>query len=124
MSILVCGATGNVGRGLVELLAGKNTQVRALVRQPPRVEFPADVGVVTADFADWRSLAEAMNGVDRVFVAAPVEKLHFFSRACANAAAAASVKRIVMLSSLSAEDPDTEHAHIHVQAEEAVRQSG
>jgi uncharacterized protein YbjT (DUF2867 family) len=46
--ILVTGATGNIGRELVGVLAERGEQVRALVRQPED-RLPPGVGQVGAD---------------------------------------------------------------------------
>ena len=43
MTIVVTGATGNVGRPLVSLLAAAGAQVRAITRTPEAAGFPDDV---------------------------------------------------------------------------------
>ncbi|OSC70402.1 hydroxylase, partial [Streptomyces sp. BF-3] len=52
MTILVTGATGTVGRRVVEQLLERGEQVRALTRDPERAEFPAGVEVVGGDLTD------------------------------------------------------------------------
>lgn len=63
MTILVTGASGNVGRYVVEHLVGAGQQVRALTRHPERTDFPEGVEVVYGDLAVPESLAPAFNGV-------------------------------------------------------------
>lgn len=64
MKVLVTGATGNVGRRLVDdLLAGGHT-VRALTRAPQRAALPDPVEVVAGDLADPTSLGGVLDGVD------------------------------------------------------------
>ncbi len=63
MTILVTGATGNVGRPLVEQLLAAGHRVRALTRNPQKANLPADAEVVAGDLADTASLAEAFAGV-------------------------------------------------------------
>ncbi|MYV63649.1 NAD(P)H-binding protein [Streptomyces sp. SID4931] len=63
MTILVTGATGTVGRRVVEQLLERGEQVRALTRDPERAEFPAGVEVVGGDLTDPASLAPALHGV-------------------------------------------------------------
>ena len=46
MTILVTGATGNVGRQIVEHLVKRGADVRALVRDPSKAQLPAEVSVV------------------------------------------------------------------------------
>ncbi|MFD8727626.1 SDR family oxidoreductase [Streptomyces sp. NPDC059611] len=63
MTILVTGATGTVGRRVVEQLLERGEHVRAVTRDPPRAEFPAGVDVVRGDLADPASLESALEGV-------------------------------------------------------------
>ncbi|MFD4749863.1 NAD(P)H-binding protein [Streptomyces rubiginosohelvolus] len=62
MTILVTGATGTVGRRVVEQLLERGEHVRALTRDPERAEFPAGVEVVGGDLEDPASLAPALRG--------------------------------------------------------------
>ncbi|NEB37991.1 NAD(P)H-binding protein [Streptomyces sp. SID14515] len=63
MTILVTGATGTVGRRVVEQLLERGEHVRALTRDPARAEFPAGVDVVRGDLTDPASLEPALDGV-------------------------------------------------------------
>ncbi len=63
MTILVTGATGTVGRRVVEQLLERGERVRALTRAPERAEFPPGVEVVGGDLEDPASLAPALRGV-------------------------------------------------------------
>lgn len=66
--ILVTGASGNLGRKLVQQLAGKGVLIRATSRrQRPDTE---DVQWVQADLATGEGLAAAVEGVDLVIHAA------------------------------------------------------
>lgn len=70
--ILVTGATGNVGRELVRLLAEADADVRACVRDASLdAGLPASVDLVTFDFADPHTFPAALAGVDRVFFMRP-----------------------------------------------------
>ncbi|MEU0102728.1 NAD(P)H-binding protein [Streptomyces sp. NPDC006267] len=63
MTILVTGATGTVGRRVVEQLLERGEHVRALTRDPARVaDFPAGVDVVRGDLRDPASLVPALDG--------------------------------------------------------------
>ena len=67
MTILVTGATGNVGRQVVEQLVKRGADVRALVRDPAKANFPAGVTVVKGDLLDVDSLRErVLRGLDPV----------------------------------------------------------
>ncbi|MBM7784849.1 NAD(P)H-binding protein [Tenggerimyces flavus] len=63
MTILITGATGNVGRPLVEQLLSAGHRVRALTRNPPHANLPAEAEVVAGDLGDVSTLAEAFAGV-------------------------------------------------------------
>ncbi|SDT48871.1 Uncharacterized conserved protein YbjT, contains NAD(P)-binding and DUF2867 domains [Paenibacillaceae bacterium GAS479] len=63
MTILVTGATGNVGRHVVEHLVGAGYHVRALSRNPANAKLPKEVEVVYGDLSKPESLAPAMRGV-------------------------------------------------------------
>ena len=66
--ILVTGATGRVGRLVVDELLRANAAVRALTRQPGEVALPAGVEVVAGDFAEPASLEAALDGTAAVFL--------------------------------------------------------
>jgi uncharacterized protein YbjT (DUF2867 family) len=70
MPILVTGATGTVGRSLVQQLLQAGQQVRALTRSPDRAALPSKVEVVRGDFSDPTSLVPALRGVERMHLVA------------------------------------------------------
>jgi uncharacterized protein YbjT (DUF2867 family) len=61
MTIVVTGATGNVGRPLVSLLAAAGARVRAVTRTPGGVGFPDGVEAVS-------STIDALPGASTVFL--------------------------------------------------------
>jgi uncharacterized protein YbjT (DUF2867 family) len=70
MTILVTGATGNVGRLVVdELLALGATDVRALTNNPAKAALPPSVEVVEGYLGDLPSMPAALAGVDRMYLA-------------------------------------------------------
>ncbi|WP_111510680.1 NAD(P)H-binding protein [Mycobacterium kyogaense] len=96
-TILVTGATGNVGRPLVDLLSTHDVRVRAVTRNPtppfpPGVEAVRDVyaGIAGADavFLNSRALGPQLDEV-------------------VSAARAADVRRLVALSAINVDDDDT-----------------
>jgi uncharacterized protein YbjT (DUF2867 family) len=68
--ILVAGATGNTGSGLVPTLLAAGARVRALVHTPAKAEALRRQGaeVVLADLGKPESLAAAVAGVDRIYM--------------------------------------------------------
>ncbi|MEV0901663.1 NAD(P)H-binding protein [Actinoplanes sp. NPDC049802] len=92
MKILVTGATGNVGRMVVdELLAHGATDVRALTVDPDRAALPPGVEVARGFLGRLTTLPAALEGVEKVFLAPHRETVF---EAC-RLAAAAGVRHIV-----------------------------
>ncbi|WP_437957539.1 NmrA/HSCARG family protein [Sorangium sp. So ce119] len=99
MTILVTGATGTVGRRVVEQLAKRGADVRALVRDPARAHFPAGVAVAQGDLLDVDSLRRGVSGVSTLFLLNAVVPDEFTQALIAlNVAREAGVERIVYLS--------------------------
>lgn len=68
--ILVTGATGNTGSGLVPTLLAAGARVRALVRNPDKAEALRKQGaeVVIGDLGRPETLDAALTGVDRIYM--------------------------------------------------------
>ena len=66
MTILVTGATGNVGGNVVDQLVTRGADVRALVRDPAKADFPAGVEVVKD--IDKQPFIDAMKPVYEKYV--------------------------------------------------------
>ncbi|NED98660.1 SDR family oxidoreductase [Phytoactinopolyspora halotolerans] len=95
MAILVTGATGSVGRRVVDqLLAAGADDVRALTTNPTKAALPASVHVVEGYVGRPESLPPALHGVDRMYLAPAPET----AAAAAALAAQAGVRHIVDLS--------------------------
>ncbi|WP_105436065.1 SDR family oxidoreductase [Neorhizobium tomejilense] len=104
MTILVTGATGNVGSQVVEHLVKRGADVRALVRDPSKAVFSAGVNVVQGDFLDIDSLRNAMSGVSTLFLLNAVVPDEFTQALVAlNVARSAGIERIVYLSVIHAD---------------------
>ncbi|VXC46914.1 SDR family oxidoreductase [Massilia sp. 9I] len=99
MSILVTGATGQIGRQVVQQLIQRGAKVRALVRDPAKAEFPAGVEVVQGDLLDPDSLRSAYAGVSTLFLLNAVVPDEFTQALVAlNLAKEAGIERLVYLS--------------------------
>jgi uncharacterized protein YbjT (DUF2867 family) len=69
VKILVIGGTGNVGGAVVKELLKRGAKVRVLVRrQPDEGKLPAGVEVAIGDLLDPVSVAQAMQGVDKLYL--------------------------------------------------------
>jgi len=94
MKILVTGATGSVGRLVVdELLALGATDVRALTANPAKAALPDGVEVVRGYLGSLETLPAAFEGVDRMYLAPLLATVDEATRL----AAAAGVRHIVDL---------------------------
>jgi uncharacterized protein YbjT (DUF2867 family) len=101
MTILVTGATGNVGGNVVRTLLAHGAPVRAFVRDAGGAErmFGPDVELAVGDFTDRASIERALSGADRLFLACGnVPGQVEYECALIDAAAAAGVARVVKLS--------------------------
>lgn len=104
MTILVTGATGNIGAQVIQHLINRGADVRALVRDPSKADFPAGVAVVKGDFLDVDSLRSAFDGVSTLFLLNAVVPDEFTQALIAlNVARSAGIERIVYLSVIHAD---------------------
>jgi uncharacterized protein YbjT (DUF2867 family) len=86
MTILVTGATGNVGRLVVdELLAQGATDVRALTVNPARAALPLEVDVVRGYLGRPATVIPALAGVDRMYLAPLLQTVDEVTRLAADA---------------------------------------
>lgn len=99
MTILVTGATGTIGRHVIDQLVQRGASVRALVRDPARADFPAGVTVVQGDLMEPTALRAAFAGVSALFLLNAVTPDEFTQALIAlNLAREAGVQHIVYLS--------------------------
>jgi uncharacterized protein YbjT (DUF2867 family) len=104
MTILVTGATGNIGAQVIQQLVNHGADVRALVRDTSKAELPAGVAVVKGDFLDVDSLRSAFDGVSTLFLLNAVVPDEFTQALIAlNVARSAGIERIVYLSVIHAD---------------------
>jgi uncharacterized protein YbjT (DUF2867 family) len=95
MTIVVTGATGNVGRPLVTQLVDAGAKVRAVSRRPQSAGLPADVEVV-------ESASEAVAGASAVFLNS--RALGDELAAVVDQARREGATRLVALSAINADD--------------------
>jgi uncharacterized protein YbjT (DUF2867 family) len=120
-TILVTGATGNVGRHIVAQLRDAGVTVRALSRDPASSRFPDDA--VAGDLTSPDSLRRAAAGADAAFLLWPF--LDAQGAEAAVAALAGQVRRIVYLSASSVrDDAPLGQNGVWGQVEQVIEQSG
>lgn len=126
--ILVTGATGNIGKPIVEKLIEKGYAPRVVVRQKETNANWDAAGVEQkiADLNDAESLAQAFAGADRIFSVSPlVENLVELGQTTVEAAKRAKVKHIVRSSALGASpDAPITMGKWHGEVEKAIADSG
>ncbi|MCA1468506.1 NmrA/HSCARG family protein [Bradyrhizobium sp. BRP19] len=99
MTILVTGATGTIGRNVVEQLVKHGADLRALVRNPEKANLPAGVAVAQGDLLDVDSVRAAFSGVSTLFLLNAVVPDEFTQALTAlNLAREAGIERFVYLS--------------------------
>lgn len=98
MTIVVTGATGNVGRPLVTELAAAGAGVRAVTRQPRPAGFPPNVEV-------FGSVTEALSGASAIFLnsRALAGQLEDVVARCGHA----GIRKLVAVSAINADDDVT-----------------
>lgn len=104
MTILVTGATGRVGRHLVQHLVQREAKVRVLTRNPASADFPAAVEVMQGDLLDLAALRRAFAGVSTLFLLNAVTGDEFTQALITlNIARESGVERVVYLSVFGAD---------------------
>ncbi len=122
--ILVTGATGNVGREVVNLLLDGGEKVAAVTRNPATAALPGGAHVVGGDPSRPKTLTSVLSGVKAVFLvprAVGDATAEFLSLA-----AERGVERVVLVSALTVEYAHGERRFIDAfkTAEDAVKASG
>jgi NAD(P)H dehydrogenase (quinone) len=131
MSIVVTGATGQLGRLIVQHLINRGVapaEITAVGRNPERLAELAETGVATAviDYADPATLTAAFTGAEVLMLVSGSEvgqRVTQHTNAI-TAAVAAGVGRIVYTSAAKADTSALILAPEHKATEEALRASG
>ena len=135
-TILLTGATGYIGGRLAPRLLARGYQVRALARDPRRLQgrsWSDQVDIRQGDVLEPESLAGVMQGVDAAYYLIHsmtgsdefIERDHRAAENFAQAAAAAGVKRIIYLGGLGDPDSDlSEHLRSRQMVGDTLRAAG
>ncbi|PPJ20838.1 NmrA family transcriptional regulator [Nocardia nova] len=123
--IVVTGATGNVGRPLVRMLAEAGEKVTAVSRRRPD-DLPHGVRHVAADLTNTGEVAAAFDGAEQLFLLLAPGSLAADVPGVLTAARDAGVRRIVLLSSqgVGTRPDSASHGQFGKQVEVAVQNSG
>lgn len=128
MTILVTGATGNLGRLIIASLLERGTDPQSIVAGARDVAKGADLGVrvVHLDYTEPASIAAALDGVDSVILVSGSEVGQRVSQhqAVIEAAKSAGVAKFVYTSAPKATTTDLVLAPEHKATEELIAAAG
>ncbi|GLZ48570.1 nucleotide-diphosphate-sugar epimerase [Actinomycetospora sp. NBRC 106375] len=118
--ILVTGARGRVGRAVIDALLATGVpagDIRGAGRDASRLDLPPGVEPVAVDLTDPATLVPALDGVEQVLLYAQGD-----TSGLADAADAAGVEHVVLLSSMSSthHDPADRIGEMHREAEKPL----
>ena len=129
-SILVTGATGNIGSEVVrELLSdAQDVSIKAAVHSSQnvkKVKSDARVKVIQIDYNEPETVREALNGVDKLFLLSPdVPNAAHLASNVVTQAKKAGIRHIVKQSVMGADlEADVGTMRLHRQVEEIIEQS-
>lgn len=109
--ILVIGATGRVGSGLVKMLIDAGKKIRVASRQPEKAlqQFQNTVESVEFDYNKPQTFAPALKGIDKLFLSVRPGDNHSdkVSMPLIDEAIGAKVKHIVDLTAMGVEKDET-----------------
>jgi uncharacterized protein YbjT (DUF2867 family) len=124
--ILVTGASGTVGKAVLNEVAMSGAKHKAMYRSPDEAaKAPAGTQTVIADFAKKETLAAALRDVDRMhLVCSPIPDLVQLESNMIEACVAAGVKHIVLNSALGAGDYAKSFPSWHRKVEDKLKSTG
>jgi uncharacterized protein YbjT (DUF2867 family) len=124
--ILVTGASGSVGKEVLQQVTKTGAQHRAMYRSAAEAaKAPAGTETVVADFAKRDTLAAALAGVDTAYlVCSPIPELVQLESNMIDACVAAGVKHLVLNSAMGAGDYPKSFPSWHRKVEDKLQRSG
>jgi uncharacterized protein YbjT (DUF2867 family) len=124
--ILITGASGSVGKTVLQEAIQKASKVLAMYRSKEEAaKAPAGCEAVLADYADRQSLLKALDGVDSVYVVcSPIPQLVELESNMLNACKEAGVKHVVLNSAMGAGDYGKSFPSWHRKVEEKLKGMG
>ncbi len=128
-TILITGATGNIGTELTKLLSEKKVPFRVMVRsikEADRLAALESADLVVGDFNDEETVASALKDVERAFLLTnSSEQAEIQQSRFVDAASRAGIKHIVKLSQWAAdENSPVRFLRYHAAVEQKIKDSG
>lgn len=124
--ILITGASGSVGKAVLQEAIRKGSKVRAMYRSKEEAaKAPSGCEAVLADFTDKQSLRKALNGVNSVYVVcSPIPQLVELESNMLDVCEEAGVKHVVQNSALGAGDYPKSFPSWHRKVEDKLKGMG
>jgi uncharacterized protein YbjT (DUF2867 family) len=124
--ILITGASGSVGKAVLQEAIRKESKVRAMYRSKEEAaKAPPGCEAVLADYADKQSLRKALNGVTSVYVVcSPIPQLVELESNMVDACKEAGVRHVVQNSALGAGDYSKSFPSWHRKVEDKLKATG
>ncbi len=124
--ILITGASGSVGKTVLQEACRKESKVRAMYRSKEEAaKAPLGCEAVLADYSDKQSLRNALRGVTSVFVVcSPIPQLVELESNMLDACKESGVKHVVLNSALGAGDYGKSFPGWHRKVEDKLKATG
>jgi uncharacterized protein YbjT (DUF2867 family) len=122
--ILITGASGRVGKTVLQEAIGKESNVRAMYRsREEAAKAPSGCEPVLADYSDMQSLRKALDGVTSVYVVcSPIPQLVELESNVLNVCKESGVKHVVLNSALGAGDYPKSFPSWHRKVEDKLKE--
>lgn len=124
--ILITGASGTVGRAVLDQVRKAGKPFKAMYRNADDAKkAPPGISTMLADFAETSSLEQALQGIDTAFVVcSPIPQLVELEGNMIDASKEAGVSHIVLNSALGAGDYPKSFPSWHRKVEDKLKASG
>jgi uncharacterized protein YbjT (DUF2867 family) len=124
--ILITGASGTVGKAVLQEVSRKESKFRAMFRsEKEAVKVPAGCESALADYSDKQSLRNALDGVTSVYVVcSPIPQLVELESNVLDASKESGVKHVVLNSALGAGDYPKSFPSWHRKVEDKLKATG
>ena len=124
--ILITGASGSVGKAVLQEAIRKESRIRAMFRSKEEAaKAPSGCETVLADYADKQSLRSAVDGVTSVFVVcSPIPQLVELEGNVLDVCKESGVKHVVLNSALGAGDYPKSFPSWHRKVEDKLKATG
>jgi uncharacterized protein YbjT (DUF2867 family) len=124
--ILITGASGSVGKTVLQEAIRKESKVRAMYRSKEEAaKAPSGCEAALADYSDKQSLRKALNGVTSVYVVcSPIPQLVELESNMVEACKESGVKHVVLNSALGAGDYGKSFPSWHRKVEDKLKATG